>query len=186
MALYNSSPSLTCYFTIQICKEDFIMKKYLFILLFTINALHAYVYDTVTGQCENYTLDAEMYLFDNNNNCILTYQLGDIYFDSRYNKTFQVTQPLQCTNNSNIWYGKPLLFDTANPLTCSTGTLNTTTCTCSTATTATQTPSATTVTVTTNNTLGMTDTDFNFLMGVSGTLFGAIFFFLYSYFLMGL
>ena len=158
--------------------------KYLFLIFITMTSLSAYVYDTVTGQCENYTLASEMYLFDNNNNCILTYQLGDIYFDSRYNKTFQVTQALQCANNSNIWYGKPLLFDTANPLTCSSGTLDTTTCTCTTTTTDTNT--TTTATVTTNNSLGMTDTDFNFLMGVSGTLFGAIFFFLYSYFLMGL
>ena len=158
--------------------------KYLIILLLSFSYSFAYVYDTVTDQCENYTLDSEIYLFDNNNGCVLTYVVNDIYYDARFFKTFQVTQALQCVNNTNTWYGSALIFDTANPLVCSASTtLNKTTCSCDSNTTTIDTNTTTTIS---NNTLGLTNNDYSFLMGLSGLLFGALMFFLLSNFLIGL
>jgi len=159
--------------------------RVLFLIFITVKLLSAYTYDTVTNQCENYTLDSEIYLFDDNNGCVLTYQIGDIYYDARFLKTFQVTQSLQCVNNTNTWYGSALIFDTANPLVCSsTTTLNTSTCTCDTNTATTDTN--TTISTTSNNSLGLTDTDYNYLMGLSGVIYGGFLFFILSNYLLGL
>lgn len=151
--------------------------KIIFLIVLFQNSSYAspYVYDYKKDTCEQYSLGPSEYLFVNDNDCVLNYQVGDFYYDARFYSTFQVETALKCINNTNVWDGFRLTFDTANPLVCGNGTtLNKATCSCDNVTADANTTSTST---SSNNTLGLSNEGFNFLLALEGLLFGFVFMF---------